>query len=47
MSYKKEEQLRLPPKLKEVVIPKPTFLNNYREANFFSKIFFHYTQVLV
>jgi hypothetical protein len=28
--------------LEEVVKPKPTFLNTFREANFFSKITFHY-----
>jgi len=33
--------------LKEVVIPKPNFLNNYRNANFFSRIFFHYSQPLI
>ena len=33
--------------LKEVVIPKPDFLSNYRNANFFSKIFFHYCHPLI
>ena len=33
--------------LKEVVIPKPDFLLNYRNANFLSKIFFHYFNHLI
>jgi len=33
--------------LKEVKIPKPEFLSNYRDANFFSRIFFHYCHPLI
>ena len=35
------------PTLKELEIPKPDFLLNYRTANFPSKIFFHYFNPMI
>jgi len=35
------------PCLKEVVKEKPSFLKTYRDANFFSKITFHYANPFI